>query len=588
MKREISLEDYVREYLPRGNTKLVVLDRSIVQVRDSSTGALLAFFTIGSVDSFERRLSEASQRDEMMHPSISYKKSFDLLSPLVSVFPSLVTVWILWGLYRASRGAFQGGSGSGLFGGIGKSRARIYTQDVHPPKVRLSDVAGMDEAREEVVEFIRFLKEPKVFEKLGARIPRGAILAGVPGTGKTLLAKAIAGEAGVPFLSVSGSEFVEMFVGVGSMRVRDLFEEARQHAPCIVFIDEIDAIGRSRTKSSIVGAGNDERESTLNQLLVEMDGFEEHGKVIVLAGTNRLDVLDPALTRPGRFDRIIVIDKPDLIGREAIFKVHLRPLQLVDLIDSVASRLAKLTPGMTGADIANVCNEGALLAARLNASRVSLEHLESAIERVLAGIEKKTRVLSADERNRVAVHEAGHAILGWYLEHADPLLKVSIVPRGAAALGYAQYLPNETPLLTKEHLHDRVCMALGGRLAEELCLGTISTGARDDLLKVTAMIYAQVKQFGMGQKSLGALSFKEPGEEATQIIETNRPYSEETAREIDQEAREMLETEMSRARLILMNHLTKVRQVADKLLEREVLSRKDIEEILGPRSFTDK
>ena len=357
-------------------------------------------------------------------------------------------------------------------------------------QVRFKDVAGMDEAKEEVIEFVKFLREPAVYERLGAKIPKGAIIAGAPGTGKTLLAKAVAGEAGVPFLSVSGSEFVEMFVGVGSSRVRDLFAEAKELAPCIVFIDEIDAIGKTRGRTGYPGGGNDERESTLNQLLVEMDGFNTDQRVVVLAGTNRLDVLDSALTRPGRFDRVIVVDKPDLKGRRDIFKVHLRPLRLGSLnTDTLAHKLAFLTPGFAGADIANVCNEAALIAARLDCDSVLEKHFEMAIERVIAGIEKKSRVLSMEEKRTVAYHEAGHAVMGWFLEHADPFLKVSIIPRGSAALGYAQYIPPDQYLFSEQQLLDRMCMTLGGRVAEEQFIGRISTGARDDLQKVTKLAY---------------------------------------------------------------------------------------------------
>lgn len=348
----------------------------------------------------------------------------------------------------------------------------------------------MDEAKVEIMEFVKFLKNPAAYEKLGAKIPKGAILSGPPGTGKTLLAKATAGEAGVPFLSVSGSEFVEMFVGVGASRVRDLFASAKKHAPCIIFVDEIDAIGKARGKGGQFG-GNDERESTLNQLLVEMDGFGSHEHVVVLAGTNRPDVLDEALMRPGRFDRHIAIDRPDIKGRGDIFKVHLRPIKTDEDIPKLAQKLAALTPGFSGADIHNVCNEAALIAARHNQETVKEADFEAAIERVIVGLEKKSKVLSPEEKKTVAYHEAGHAVAGWYLEHADPLLKVSIIPRGIGALGYAQYLPKDQYLYSTLQLMDRMCMTLGGRVSEQIFFGTITTGAQDDLQKVTKMAYAQ-------------------------------------------------------------------------------------------------
>ncbi|RKO95754.1 ATP-dependent metallopeptidase Hfl, partial [Caulochytrium protostelioides] len=389
-----------------------------------------------------------------------------------------------------------GSGGPGGIFGIGKSRAKLYNQETDV-KIRFRDVAGMGEAKNEVMEFVKFLKNPEMHERLGAKIPKGAILSGPPGTGKTLLAKATAGEAGVPFLSVSGSEFVEMFVGVGSSRVRDLFTNAKQHAPCIIFIDEIDAIGKARGRGGVMG-GNDERESTLNQLLVEMDGFGSNEHVVVLAGTNRPDVLDQALLRPGRFDRHIQIDRPELSGRVEIFKVHLKPIKLQTAdVDRLAKKLAALTPGMSGADIHNVCNEAALIAARYQSAAVDEHHFEQAIERVIAGLEKRSRLLSPDEKKIVAHHEAGHAVAGWFLRHAHPLLKVSIIPRGMGALGYAQYLPKEDYLHSTSQLLDMMCMTLGGRVAERLFFNSITTGAQDDLQKVTRMAYDQVRTYGM-------------------------------------------------------------------------------------------
>lgn len=450
--REITWQEFRTAFLDKGLVdKLVVLNRQKVRIKLHSNatgqmypGAALSggeyYFSIGSVEAFERKLDEAQM--ELGIPSheripVAYHDEISALGTALNFAPTILFAGLL--LYMSRRAGGAGGGGPGGIFSIGKSRARLFNKDTDV-RVKFKDVAGMDEAKEEIMEFVKFLKEPLTYEKLGAKIPRGAILSGPPGTGKTLLAKATAGEASVPFLSVSGSEFVEMFVGVGSSRVRDLFASAKKHAPCIIFIDEIDAIGKSRGKNSSMG-GNDERESTLNQLLVEMDGFGTSEHIVVLAGTNRPDVLDPALLRPGRFDRHITIDRPDVSGRKGIFKVHLGPLRLSEKLpdlESFAQKLAVLTPGFSGADIANVCNEAALHAARHASEFVEERDFESAIERVIAGLERKSRVLSPDEKKTVAYHEAGHAVCGWFLEHADPLLKVSIIPRGVGALGYAQ------------------------------------------------------------------------------------------------------------------------------------------------------
>jgi AFG3 family protein len=451
--REITWQEFRNAFLDKGLVdKLVVVNQSTVRVQlhSNATGTMYQTapagggdynFTIGSVEAFERKLDDA--QNELGIPSheripVSYKEEISYVGTLVSMFaPTALFVGFLWWMSRRAGGA-GAGSGGGIFS-IGKSRAKLFNKDTDV-KVKFKDVAGMDEAKEEIMEFVKFLKEPAQYEKLGAKIPRGAILSGPPGTGKTLLAKATAGEASVPFLSVSGSEFVEMFVGVGSSRVRDLFASAKKNAPCIIFVDEIDAIGKARGKGGNFG-GNDERESTLNQLLVEMDGFGTQEHVVVLAGTNRPDVLDPALMRPGRFDRHIAIDRPDVSGRKGIFMVHLGPLKLspeLPAMDALAQKLAVLTPGFSGADIANVCNEAALHAARKAHESILEVDFESAIERVIAGLERKSRVLSPEEKKTVAYHEAGHAVCGWFLEHADPLLKVSIIPRGIGALGYAQ------------------------------------------------------------------------------------------------------------------------------------------------------
>ena len=453
--REITWQEFRTAFLDKGLVdKLVVINRQKVRIKlhSNATGQMYPaaalsggeyYFSIGSVEAFERKLDEAQK--ELGIPSheripVAYHDEISALGTALNFAPTILFAGLL--LYMTRRAGGGGGGGPGGIFNIGKSRARLFNKDTDV-RVKFKDVAGMDEAKEEVMEFVKFLKEPLVYEKLGAKIPRGAILSGPPGTGKTLLAKATAGEASVPFLSVSGSEFVEMFVGVGSSRVRDLFASAKKHAPCIIFIDEIDAIGKSRGKNSSMG-GNDERESTLNQLLVEMDGFGTSEHIVVLAGTNRPDVLDPALLRPGRFDRHITIDRPDVSGRKGIFKVHLGPLRLskkLPELESLAQKLGVLTPGFSGADIANVCNEAALHAARHGSEFVEERDFESAIERVIAGLERKSRVLSPDEKKTVAYHEAGHAICGWFLEHADPLLKVSIIPRGVGALGYAQVKP---------------------------------------------------------------------------------------------------------------------------------------------------
>lgn len=412
---------------------------------------------------------------------VTYGSEVSVTNILINVLPTLGLIgFLVWLSRRAGSGA--GGGPQGIFG-IGKSRAKLYNQETDV-KVKFANVAGMDEAKEEIMEFVKFLKDPTAYEKLGAKIPRGAILSGPPGTGKTLLAKATAGEAGVPFFSVSGSEFVEMFVGVGSSRVRDLFSNAKKNAPCIIFIDEIDAIGKARGRNAGFGGGNDERESTLNQLLVEMDGFDTSEHIVVLAGTNRPDVLDSALMRPGRFDRHIAIDRPDIKGRAEIFMVHLKPIKTKLNLDRLAKKLSALTPGFSGADIHNVCNEAALIAARQMSESVEEKHFEQAIERVIAGLEKKSRVLSPQEKKIVAHHEAGHAVAGWFLQFAHPLLKVSIIPRGVGALGYAQYLPEEKFLHSTEMMQDMMCMTMGGRVAEKIFFGSITTGAQDDLQKV--------------------------------------------------------------------------------------------------------
>lgn len=427
------------------------------------------------------------------------------------------------------------------------------------------------------MEIVDFLKNPKKYTNLGGKIPKGALLIGAPGTGKTLLAKAVAGEAHVPFFSLSGSDFVEMFVGVGASRVRDLFRQAKDKAPCIIFIDEIDAIGRARGKNNIVG-GNDERENTLNQLLVEMDGFGTDSGIIILAATNRPDVLDSALLRPGRFDRQVSIDKPDLIGREQIFKVHLKPIKLAEGVDP--KKLSAQTPGFAGAEIANVCNEAALIAARHNKEAVDMKDFQDAIDRVIGGLEKKNTLITPEEKRVVAYHEAGHAIAGWFLEHTDPLVKVSIVPRGVAALGYAQYLPNERFLVAKDELFDDMVLSMGGRVAEDIVFGKITTGALSDLERITRLAYGMVKIYGMNDK-IGNISFYDPHGEN----QFNKPYSDTTAELIDAEVRNLVDSVYKRTTDLINEHRDGLENVAKKLLEKEVLFQSDLEEILGKRPF---
>lgn len=485
-------------------------------------------------------------------------------------------VLLIVGFWYLMRRVTNVGPGGQIFN-IGKSRAALFDAE-NKVKITFADVAGLEEGKEEVKEIVDFLKNPTKFTKLGGKIPKGALLIGPPGTGKTLLAKAVAGEAGVPFFSLSGSDFVEMFVGVGAARVRDLFKQAKEKAPCIIFIDEIDAVGRSRGKGSMPGA-NDERENTLNSLLVEMDGFATDSGVIILAATNRPDVLDPALLRPGRFDRQISIDKPDLVGREAIFKVHLKPLTLDTDVDP--KKLAAQTPGFAGAEIANVCNEAALIAARRNKDKVGMQDFYDAIDRVIGGLEKKNKIISPEEKKIVAYHEAGHAVAGWFLEHADPLVKVSIVPRGIAALGYAQYLPKEQFLYTTEQLLDEMCMTLGGRAAEEIVFGKISTGALSDLERITKMAYGMVTIYGMNDK-LGNVSFYDSKQSEYSF---NKPYSEATSETIDIEVRKIISGAYERSKQLLSDKRKELEIIAQELLKKEIIFQQDLETLIGKRPF---
>ena len=461
---------------------------------------------------------------------------------------------------------------------IGKNKAVLFDA-MGEQRITFEDVAGLAEAKDEIVEIVDFLKTPKKFTKLGGKLPKGVLLVGPPGTGKTLLAKAVAGEAGTPFFSLSGSDFVEMFVGVGAARVRDLFRQAKEKAPCIIFIDEIDAIGRSRGRGMMMGA-NDERENTLNQLLVEMDGFNTDKGVIIMAATNRPDVLDSALLRPGRFDRQVLIDKPDRREREEIFEVHTRSLRVSPEVDLAV--LASQTPGFAGAEIANVCNEAALLAAREDKKVIEMDDFEKATDRMIAGLEKKNKLISPEEKKIVAYHEAGHAITGWFLEYTDPVVKVSIVPRGLAALGYAQYLPEERYLYTTEALYDRMTMAIGGRVAEELTFGSITTGAQSDLETITKMAYAMVVDYGMSER-VGYVSYNLSGSAENPLFE--KPYSDETAHLIDLEVKRMIEDVRERARTLLVEKRDMLEALAQALLEKEVLGPKDLVEILGERPF---
>jgi AFG3 family protein len=484
---------------------------------------------------------------------------------------------LLFGFWMLMRRMTGGGGPGGQIFNIGKSKAALFDAE-NKVKITFDNVAGLDEAKEEVKEIVDFLKNPGKFTKLGGKIPKGALLVGPPGTGKTLLAKAVAGEAGVPFFSLSGSDFVEMFVGVGAARVRDLFKQAKEKAPCIVFIDEIDAIGRSRGRGQLPGA-NDERENTLNSLLVEMDGFATDSGVIILAATNRPDVLDSALLRPGRFDRQISIDKPDIVGREAIFKVHLKPIKLDASVD--AKKLSAQTPGFAGAEIANVCNEAALIAARRDKKAVDMQDFQDAIDRVIGGLEKKNKIISPEEKKIVAFHEAGHAVAGWFLEHADPLVKVSIVPRGVAALGYAQYLPKEQFLYQTEQMLDEMCMAFGGRAAEDIVFGKISTGALSDLERITKMAYSIVTIYGMN-KEIGNMSFYDS---KANDYSFQKPYSEATSEKIDREVKNIIDEAYERTKSLLMQHRQHLDVIAKELLEKEILFQADLERLIGKRPF---
>ena len=536
-----------------------------------------------SMDDFYREKRDNAARDQVPYTAteVPYEVESErdwIGGAIQLILPILlfVAIWVL--MMRKMGGGAGGGPGGGGIFNIGKSKATLFDKGTRV-NITFADVAGLDEAKVEVMEIVDFLKNPKKYTNLGGKIPKGALLVGPPGTGKTLLAKAMAGEAQVPFFSLSGSDFVEMFVGVGASRVRDLFKQAREKAPCIIFIDEIDAIGRARGKNAMMS--NDERESTLNQMLVEMDGFGTDTGIIVLAATNRPDVLDSALLRPGRFDRQISIDKPDLKGREDIFKVHLKPIKISKTLD--IHKLAEQTPGFAGADIANVCNEAALIAARKNKEAVDMQDFQDAVDRVIGGLEKKNKIISPEEKKIIAYHEAGHAICGWFLEHAYPLLKVTIVPRGTAALGYAQYTPKEQYLYNTDQLNDQICMTLGGRASEDIFFGKISTGAQNALQQITRTAYAMVTVYGMNEK-VGNVSFYDPQQENA----FTKPYSDDTAKLIDYEVRHLIDSAYARTKKLLTDKKEEVEKLANALLEKEVLFQSDVEVLIGKRPFEEK
>ncbi|MCB0653856.1 MAG: ATP-dependent zinc metalloprotease FtsH [Saprospiraceae bacterium] len=535
---------------------------------------------IGDKESFNTFLTAAQDeqnipRDERIYPTFKSQPSW--ISTLLSWIIPIGLFILIWLFIIRRVGGGAGGAGAQIFN-IGKSKAKLFDQNAKVD-ITFEDVAGLEEAKEEVMEVVDFLKNPKKYTALGGKIPKGVLLVGPPGTGKTLLAKAVAGEAGVPFFSISGSDFVEMFVGVGASRVRDLFKQAREKAPCIVFIDEIDAIGRARGRGNFQG-GNDERENTLNQLLVEMDGFSTDKGVILMAATNRPDVLDSALLRPGRFDRQIGLERPDLKEREAIFKVHLKSIKKSDGIDPAI--LAEMTPGFAGAEIANVCNEAALIAARKNKKSVEMEDFNYALDKVIGGLERRSKLISPREKKIIAYHEAGHAICGWFLQHASPLVKVTIVPRGIGTLGYAQYLPKDEYITVTDQLLDRMCMTFGGRAAEEIVFGEISTGAQNDLDRITSMAYSMITIYGMNEK-VGQISFY-----GMQRDQFNKPYSDETGRLIDDEVRKMLDEQYDRAKSLLRKYRDELEILAQTLLEKEVLIKSDLVKLIGPRPFPDE
>ena len=534
------------------------------------------YFNIGDVDSFETKLADA-QKDlpKEQRINVEYKTENDYLGTILSwIFPIILIIALWWFVFNR----MSGGSGGGQIFNVGKSKAQVFDKE-RKVKVNFKDVAGLEEAKVEVMEIVDFLKNPDKYTKLGGKIPKGALLVGPPGTGKTLLAKAVAGEADVPFFSLSGSDFVEMFVGVGASRVRDLFRQAKAKAPCIIFIDEIDAIGRARGKSNNF-SGNDERENTLNQLLTEMDGFDTNSGVIILAATNRAEILDPALMRAGRFDRQIHLELPDVKEREDIFKVHTKNLKMSSSVK--IDFLAKQTPGFSGADIANVCNEAALIAARNDKKEIDKQDFLDAVDRIIGGLEKKNKIISDTEKRTIAFHEAGHATVSWLLEYANPLLKVTIIPRGKA-LGAAWYLPEERSITTKEQLLDEMCATLAGRASEEINFGKVSTGALNDLERVTKQAIAMISFFGMSNE-IGNLSYYNSNED----YGFSKPYSDKTAEKIDAEVKAMVEEQFERAKEVLRNNKEGLTELAETLLEKEVIFSDDLERIFGKRKGENK
>jgi len=535
--------------------------------------------TVPSVDNFLQSMEKVQTDAGIPKDKQVFARSVEetnwVSDQLPWILPILIMV-VLWIVMMRRMGGGSGG-GPGQIFNIGKSRAQLFDKDTNV-NITFNDVAGLDGAKLEIMEIVDFLKNPKKYTDLGAKIPKGALLVGPPGTGKTLLAKAVAGEAKVPFFSLSGSDFVEMFVGVGASRVRDLFRQAKEKAPCIIFIDEIDAIGRARGKSASAGA-NDERENTLNQLLTEMDGFGTNSGVIILAATNRADILDRALMRAGRFDRQIYVDMPDLNERKAIFKVHLKKIKIDESVN--IDFLAKQTPGFSGADIANICNEAALIAARSNKKMVTKQDFLDAVDRIIAGLEKKDKIITKDEKRVIAFHEAGHATVSWMLEHASPLVKVTIVPRGRS-LGAAWYLPEERQITTTEQIMDEMCAALGGRAAEEIVFGRISTGALSDLEKITKQAYASVVYYGLNEK-VGNISYYDSTGQSE--FSFGKPYSESTAKTIDEEVKKMIDIAYAKTKQILTTNKDKLTLLANKLLDKEVIFKEDLEEIFGKRPF---
>ena len=531
---------------------------------------------VGSIDSLDKFLDKA-QEEGHFTGEISYEKKSDMFGAFfwnIAPIFFIVIIWIF--IMRRMNG---GGAGGGMNPfSVGKSKAQVYEKGDTANRVTFKDVAGQEGAKQEIQEIVDFLKQPQKYTELGGKIPKGALLVGPPGTGKTLLAKAVAGEADVPFFSMSGSDFVEMFVGVGASRVRDLFRQAKEKAPCIIFIDEIDAVGRARSKSPSMG-GNDERENTLNQLLTEMDGFGTNSGVIILAATNRADILDKALLRAGRFDRQIHVDLPDLNERKAVFEVHLKPLKLDNTVDP--ETLARQTPGFSGADIANVCNEAALIAARHKKNAVGKQDFLDAVDRIIGGLEKKTKIMTINEKRSIALHEAGHATISWFLEHANPLIKVTIVPRGRA-LGAAWYMPEERQITTKEQMLDEMCATLGGRAAEELFIGQISTGAMNDLERVTKQAYGMVAYAGMSDRLPNLCYYN------NEEYSFSKPYSERTAELIDEEVKRMINEQYERAKSVLTAQKEGHNQLAQLLMEKEVIFAEDVERIFGKRPWTSR